>query len=144
LGICEIVLADTSNKAQILMVNFANTLISSCGLLTINLIKMEIQDVMKALAKKGISTSMHYNGEKDQCYVDLETRAKSELHLYEDGILRGRYQYENQIDLTQDIEELVTKLCHEFNNALHGRSYCHEAWVELCRSKGLVLKMYEM
>jgi transaldolase len=58
---------------------------------------MEIQDIMKALAKKGISTSMHYNSEKDQCYVDLETRAKSELHLYEDGILRGRYQYETQI-----------------------------------------------
>ena len=103
---------------------------------------MEIQDIMKALAKKGISTSMHYNSEKDQCYVDLETRAKSELHLYEDGILRGRYQYETQINLTQDIEALVTELCHEFNNALHGRNYCQEAWAELCRSKNIVLKMY--
>jgi len=103
---------------------------------------MEIQDIMKALAKKGISTSMHYNSEKDQCYVDLETRAKSELHLYEDGILRGRYQYETQIDLTQDIEALVTELCHEFNNALHGRNYCQEAWAELCRSKNIVLEMY--
>ena len=105
---------------------------------------MEIQDIMKALAKKGISTSMHYNSEKDKCYVDLETRAKSELHLYEDGMLRGRYQYEKQIDLTQDIEELVTELCHEFNNALHGRNYCQEAWVELCRSKNIVLEMYGM
>ena len=103
---------------------------------------MEIQDIMKALANKGIFTSMHYNSEKDQCYVDLETRAKSELHLYEDGVLRGRYQYEKQIDLTQDIEELVTELCHEFNHALYGRSYCQEAWAELCRSKGIVLKMY--
>jgi hypothetical protein len=105
---------------------------------------MEIQDIMKALAKKGISTSMHYNSEKDQFYVDLETRAKSELHLYEDGILRGRYQYETQIDLTQDIESLVTELCHEFNNALHGRNYCQEAWAELCRSKNIVLQMYGM
>jgi hypothetical protein len=105
---------------------------------------MEIQDIMKALAKKGISTSMHYNSEKDQFYVDLETRAKSELHLYEDGILHGRYQYEKQIDLSQDVELLVTELCHEFNNALHGRNYCQEAWAELCRSKRIVLKMYGM
>lgn len=103
---------------------------------------MEIQDIMKALAKKGISTSMYYNSEKDQCYVDLETRAKSELHLYEDGVLRGRYRYEKQIDLIQDIEELITELCHEFNHALHGRNYYQEAWVELCRSKEIVLEMY--
>ena len=105
---------------------------------------MEIQDIMKALAKKGISTSMHYNTENDQCYVDLETRAKSELHLYEDGMLRGRYQYENKMDFSEDVEEIITQLCHEFNNALHGRNYCQEAWAELCRSKGIVLEMYGM
>lgn len=96
------------------------------------------------LAKKGIFTSMCYNIEKDQYYVDLETRAKSELHLYEDGILCGRYQYEKQIDLTQDAEELVTELCHEFNKALHGRNYCQEAWAKLCRSKNITLEMYGM
>lgn len=103
---------------------------------------MEIQDIMKVLAKRGISTSMHYNREKEQCYIDLETNAKSELHLYEDGMLCGRYEYENQIDLTKDIEDLITDLCHEFNDALYGRSYCQEAWAELCRSKDIVLQMY--
>jgi len=103
---------------------------------------MEIQGIMKALAKKGVSTSMHYNSEKAQCYVDLETRAKSELHLYEDGVLCGRYQYEKLIDLNQDIEELITKLCHEFNQALHGRSYCNGEWADLCRSKGIILETY--
>lgn len=105
---------------------------------------MEIQDIMKVLVKKGISISMHYNIEKEQCYIDLETRAKSYLHLYEDGVLRGRYQYEKQIDLTQGIEELVTELCHEFNHALYGRSYCQESWAELCRSKSIVLEVYGM
>jgi len=103
---------------------------------------MEIQELMKVLANKGISTSMHYNVEKEQCYVDLETKAKSELHLYEDGMLRGRYEYETQIDLTQDVEKLLTELCHEFNNALHYRNYCQEAWADLCRSRGVVLEMY--
>ena len=49
-----------------------------------------IQDIMRELAKRRVSTSMHYNVEKKQCYVDLETMAKSELHLYEDGMLHGR------------------------------------------------------
>ncbi len=102
---------------------------------------MQIQDIMKALAKKEISTSMYYDSEKDQYYVDLETMAKSDLHLYEDGVLRGRYQYENQIDLTQDIEDLITELCYEFNNALHGRNYYQQSWAELCRSKNITLKI---
>ena len=103
---------------------------------------MKIQDLMKELGKRGISTSIHYNIENQQCYVDLETRAKSELHLYEDGVLRGRYEYETQIDLDQDIEGLIIELCHEFNNALHGRNYYQEAWAELCLSNGIVLGMY--
>lgn len=96
---------------------------------------------MKMLAKRGISTSIHYNTEKDLCYVDLDTRAKSELHLYEDGTLQGRYNYKVPIDLTQDFESLLTELCHEFNYALHGRNYCNPAWVDLCSEKNIKLNM---
>jgi len=103
---------------------------------------MEIQDVMKLLAKNGVSTSIHYNSEKNQIYCDLETMAKSELHLYEDGILRGRYQYEKQIDLNQETECLLNELCIEFNHALHGRSFCQGAWADLCRSRNITIEMY--
>lgn len=92
---------------------------------------------MKVLVKKGISTSIHYNGEKNQFYLDLETGAKSELHLYEDGLLVGRYNYEKQINLTQNIEDLVTELCYEFKHALCGRDYGQESWVKLCCSKDI-------
>jgi D-alanine-D-alanine ligase-like ATP-grasp enzyme len=101
-----------------------------------------IQDIMRELAKRRVSTSMHYNVEKKQCYVDLETMAKSELHLYEDGMLHGRYQYEKIIDLSQNIEEIITELCHEFNNALHGRGYCQQEWADLCRERGIKLEMW--
>ena len=103
---------------------------------------MEIKDVMKALTNKGVSTSMRFNTEKQQFYVDLETRAKSELHLYEDGILRGRYEYEKKIDLTQDIEELIIELCHEFNNSLHGRGYYQDVWGDLCSENNIPLLIY--
>lgn len=95
---------------------------------------------MKALAEKEISTSMRYDTEKEKFFLDLETNAKSELHLYEDGMLRGRYGYETQIDLSKDIELLLTELCHEFNMALCGRKYCQRGWAVLCLSKGITLK----
>ncbi len=103
---------------------------------------MEIQEIMKVLVKDGISTSMHYNSKKDQLYLDLETQAKSDLHLYEDGILRGRYNYEKEIDLNQNIEALITELCYEFNDALHGRNYYQTAWGELCNQRNIELEIY--
>ena len=103
---------------------------------------MEIKDLMKILCKEGITTSMHFSKEKEQCYIDLETRAKSELHLYEDGVIRGRYGYENQIDLKQDIDDLILALCNEFNHALHGRSYYQEEWGLLCEKKGVIIEAY--
>jgi len=105
---------------------------------------MGIHDVMMGLAKKGISTSMHYDENKKLCYIDLNTKAKSHLHLFEDGMLYGRYDHEKKIDLTKNIEDIVTELCHEFNDALHGRNYCQQAWADLCVSKGIVLDMLGM
>lgn len=103
---------------------------------------MEIQDIMKLLAKNKVSTSIHYDTDKEQCYVNLETMAKSHLHLYEDGMLYGRYQYEKQMDLSRGEEDLLIELCHEFDNALHGRGYCQEAWLYLCREKGIDVEIY--
>lgn len=103
---------------------------------------MEIQDVMRFLAKRHISTSMKYDVEKDAYYVDLETNAKSHLYLYEDGTLFGRYNYETQIDLSQNEEDLITALCSEFSDALHGRGYCQQAWRNLCEEKGIKLEIY--
>ena len=103
---------------------------------------MEIQDIMKILAKNKVSTSIHYDEERDMCYVNLETMAKSHLHLYENGMLYGRYQYEKQVDLSQNEEELIIELCHEFNDALHGRGFCQEAWADLCRERGIDLVIY--
>lgn len=102
-------------------------------------IDMNIQDIMKELAKMGVHTSIHYCVEKDQYYLDLETQAKSWLYLYEDGILRGRYQYESLIDLTFPIENIVVELCYEFDRVLHGRDYGSGEWAALCETKGITL-----
>jgi len=76
---------------------------------------------------------MRYDKDCDQFFLDLETRAKSDLLLYEDGTLRGRYNYEKRMDLEQGIKDLVVDLCYEFKRAMHGRSYGNPEWINLCR-----------
>lgn len=98
---------------------------------------MRLVDILKTLAQNNILTSIQYNIEKNQLLLDLQTEAKSDLHLYEDGLLCGRYNYEKQIDLAQDMDVIVTELCHEFKYALHGRNYYQSAWAELCKTKGI-------
>jgi len=103
---------------------------------------MELTELMKALAKKNISTSIRYDPEYNQAYLDLETNAKSHLYLYEDEILRGRYQYEKRIEIyfkTED--EIITELCREFIEALHGRGYYQSGWGEICKEKGMDLEI---
>jgi hypothetical protein len=42
---------------------------------------MKILDIMKVLTQKGVSTSIHYNVTQGLFYIDLETKAKSDLYL---------------------------------------------------------------
>ena len=90
---------------------------------------------MKMLSREDILTSIHYNSENDKFFLDLGTRAKSELHLYEDGIMLGRYDYKVQIDLDQDEDNLLDALCEEFSEARYGRDYGNPDWFALCEKR---------
>ncbi len=98
---------------------------------------MGIQDVMLVLAKEKVSTSIHYDTLLGKVYVNLETDAKSHLYLYEDWVIRGRYDYERNIEPFEDTNSLISVLCHEFKKATHGRSYCNSNWFDLCLSRGI-------
>lgn len=91
-----------------------------------------LKNIIKMLAIEGIETSITYDIERDQLYIDLNTMAKSHLYLYEDGVLRGRYEYETQIDL-EDTDSLLRSLCFEFKDALCGRNYYNGNWAKLCK-----------
>ena len=103
---------------------------------------MNLKDIMKELCKKNVSTHMRYDKDKDLFFLDLETGAKSHLYLYEDSIIRGRYDYHNSIDLRQEPYELLKTLCLEFNDALHGRNYYQCEWGTLCEEYGITLDAY--
>jgi hypothetical protein len=102
---------------------------------------MKLLFLMKELAKNGVATSINYDFERDEFYIDLDTRAKSELHLYENGIIRGRYDYENSLNFEDEMPDLIRSLCYEFSNALHGRNYYNQAWAELCLKNDVPLKI---
>jgi hypothetical protein len=104
--------------------------------------QMKLMLLMKELAKNGVATSINYDFERDEFYIDLDTRAKSELHLYENGLIRGRYNYENHLNFEDELPDLIRGLCYEFSNALHGRNYYNQAWAELCRKNDVRLTIY--
>ncbi len=101
-----------------------------------------LYQVINELTKNGIETSNCFDTKNGKHYVDLKTMAKSHLYLYEDGIIVGRYNYKNKIDLTKDVSEIVVDLCNEFNEALHGRDYGQDNWFDLCRTNNINIKSY--
>ncbi len=104
--------------------------------------KVEIQEIMKELALQGLSTSICYDSKLKSLYIDLDTGAKSHLYLYEDGTIRGRYNYENTINLNSDMDEIVLFLCREFSQALHGRGFGNSQWFELCKNNNVKIETY--
>jgi len=96
---------------------------------------MEVIEVIKELARRGISTSVWYDDDvRELIYFDLNTGAKSNLYLFEDGVIKGRYGYESVIDLGEDLEDIIHSLCYEFNRSLHGRDYGNGDWFQLCKT----------
>ena len=102
---------------------------------------MHLIDLLKELTVNGVYTTFQYDEKKNQFFIDLDTRAKSDLYLYEDGILCGRYNYEQQIDLTQDTDLLITQLCLEFKQAMCGRSFGQEGWFKLCEKRQIQINL---
>lgn len=105
---------------------------------------MKLNQILKLLSDNGISCSMHYNQEYGKYFIDLNTKAKNHLYLYEDGILRGRYDYETEVDLNQSTESLLIRLCREFDEALHGRDFYNADWATLCKKLNIPLFLYKL
>ena len=102
---------------------------------------MRLIQILKELSKE-VYCSMEYDVEKEQLFIDLKTMAKSDLFLYEDGIIRGRYDYENKLDLNAEMDDLIITLCNEFDNSLHGRNYGQDEWFALCKKNNIKVEVY--
>ena len=97
-----------------------------------------IQKIFLLLHKNGVTTDARIDVE-DNVYLDLNTGAKSRLYLYEDGTLKGRYNYKNKVDLTLSEGDILRDLCYEFVNCLHGRDYFNHDWKKLCEKQNIKL-----
>jgi len=101
-----------------------------------------LEDIVKGLSKENLHVGIWYDENLDQFMINLESMAKSHMHLYENGILRGRYDYEKKIDFNKNIDDIIFELANEFNHALHGRSYGNNDWFILCDKLGVKCKIY--
>jgi hypothetical protein len=98
-------------------------------------------EIVKELVIKGIDVTLKFDADRNEMYADLNTDTKSHLYLYENGMLRGRYDYEKQIDLSHNIDNLIIALCNEFEHATYGRSFGNSNWIDLCDENNVKLGM---
>lgn len=89
-------------------------------------------EIAKYLALHKIEVTLNFNPKKNQYYWDLNTQAKSDLFLYEDLTLEGRYDYISKLEY-DTVEDNIRQLCYEFRNCLCGRDYGSCYWFDLCR-----------
>lgn len=90
-----------------------------------------VEDVILQLIKYQVIPSIGIDAE-GITYHDLETRAKSHLYLYDDGTVKGRYDYVNNVFENADtVDEVIMNLVHEFENCLHGRNFYSFFWMNL-------------
>lgn len=98
---------------------------------------MEFFDIVKELVKEGISVEICYDADREQFFANLNTEAKSHLHLYENLYLRGRYGRKIIIVCEGGSESIISQLCFEFKYALCGRDYGNCEWFKLCEKYGI-------
>jgi len=88
---------------------------------------MKLIKIYKDLVIRGIySATLTYDLIRNQFYIDLATQSKSNLYLYEDGAIRGRYDYENTLNLEDD--NLFETLLEEYEGSKHGTDFGNPEW----------------
>lgn len=93
---------------------------------------LKLLEIQKALAEKGVYTEIKIDDDFES-YLDLQTMAKSHLYLYGNGELKGRYEYNVQLDLDCSTDVIIRTLCFEFLGCLYGRDYYNGDWMRLCK-----------
>jgi hypothetical protein len=90
-------------------------------------------EIVEHLAIHGINPILMHSSVTGKYYFNLQTMAKSDLYLFDDLSVEGRYGYKSKI-VEETLEENIRELCYEFANCLCGRDYYSSDWATLCKS----------
>lgn len=97
--------------------------------------------VVRELVKLGLTgVTIEYEEASGLYSYDLNTKAKSELKLFDDFHVEGRYSYSNRIDPEQEVNEILKDLFYEFKGCIHGRDFFNSDWMEIGVKLGCVEK----
>ena len=100
-----------------------------------------VQEVVEELLKMGLTgVEFCYDSVQESTYYDLNTKAKSELRVYSDFHVEGRYGYKGQLDYSAGINDIIEELFYEFKRCLYGRDYFNSEWMEIGVKLGLIEK----
>lgn len=106
------------------------------------------QKIYDLVGKLVVDFGVEINLESDvenKLYFNLNTQAKSHMHLYieEDKlVVKKRYNEEDSLTLdeTVSVEEIISWLAYNYTTCIHGRSFGSEAWDKLCAKYDITVK----
>ena len=102
----------------------------------------KVIESLEFLTRAGIDVTIKYNQEKKTWYADLNTGAKSHMHLYDDGgrniIIEKRYNEKDEFyyEFDDQIEDILDFYCYNFVSCIKGRSFGNENWVAFVKERG--------
>lgn len=96
---------------------------------------MKFLEILKALNNEGITLG-DVRFSDGMFGMSLNTQAKSDMTLYENGLLEMRYS-NDYIDFGDSIEDIIRKLCINFCSCVAGRDYFSREWADLCVKYGI-------
>jgi len=97
---------------------------------------MKLIEVAKKLNSLGITLG-EIRFDNGLFGINMNTQAKSEMVLYEDGKVKTRY-FDDWVDMNNGVDEIVQDLCILFKKCICGRDYFSRECANLCVKLGLM------
>lgn len=88
-------------------------------------------DLVSRLVSLGLEVTMCYDRIEDKPYFNLNTGAKSNLHLYYDGSFKMRYDRTGNVYKEQNLYDAIDEVYSLFTIAMHGRDFFNLEWVNV-------------
>ena len=97
-----------------------------------------MDNLIEEMVNSGISVTIEKGTEG--IYYDVNTEAKSYLHLYPQG--GGVYTAKMRYDREETIEDF-DDLCLAVKSCLHGRDYMNQCWLDVLVQEGYLERVVE-
>lgn len=94
--------------------------------------------LVQAVVDRGIEVMIRKDKDGEY-YFDLNSSAKSHMHLYLDTSVDGNHLVKKRYEEVDKICD-VTDLLYSFKGAMWGRDFGHSLWIDWAVEEGVIIK----